>query len=421
MHIPFIYVLFTGEIIALLLILCIAMGLYIYKKLLSKNNTQHAVENIIEQTENTIDISSSYTDYIELEIERNRGKINQLQTEQSTEPQPADEDNNQNSDETGDETADKILRARGNIDLLELRDSILSIEKKASSNADNEIIFWETLYKGFKATIKKLHTHEKEVIEKDSSKKSEKVFYIETQGKKVDTEVNKLKDIIYEQENILNGIRKSLSNVKENTADDDTRSNEELDQLMSQLEMFERQLNDSKTCMDVLELENTRLQEELNQLEHNYDELKKSSASATKPKEPIINPEEMKEVLAKQEAQIKELTNTINTLKLSQQQSDRIKATISDFARTSQEMMGCINILEEENERLLEQLASTTAEAAPDTELADKIQEKESRINELEETIIKKDVAYAKLQDEYSSIEKEYLATYEALHGENNN
>ncbi|MDH5484130.1 MAG: hypothetical protein OEY43_02750, partial [Gammaproteobacteria bacterium] len=120
MHIPFIYVLFTGEIIALLLILCIALCLYIYKKILSKNNTQHAVENIIEPAENTIDISSSYTDYIELEIERNRGKINQLQTEQSTEPQPADEDNNQSSDETGDETADKTLQSRDNIDLLEL-------------------------------------------------------------------------------------------------------------------------------------------------------------------------------------------------------------------------------------------------------------------------------------------------------------
>ena len=44
---------------------------------------------------------------------------------------------------------------------------------------------------------------------------------------------------------------------------------------------------------------------------------------------------------------------------------------------------------------------------------------KRRRIKHLEEELIKKDVNYAKLQDEFSSMEKEYLAMYEAIHGDN--
>ena len=87
-------------------------------------------------------------------------------------------------------------------------------------------------------------------------------------------------------------------------------------------------------------------------------------------------------------------------------------------------MMGCITILEEENERLLEAASQVTDEPQKDeieaeTEAPAANNEEtaalQSKISELEEEMIKKDVAFAQLQDEFSSMESEYLSMYEAM------
>jgi len=83
--------------------------------------------------------------------------------------------------------------------------------------------------------------------------------------------------------------------------------------------------------------------------------------------------------------------------------------------------MSCIIILEEENERLQastenEPLTKAENEESTDNEAPDATK---TQIAGLEEELIKKDVAYAKLQDEFSSMETEYLAMYEAMHGDN--
>ena len=419
MYISLIYVLFSAEFMLIMTALAVSMGIYIYKKKLYREDSVITSEPIDQSSENIVDIGNSYSDYIDQEIERNKEKIAQLEAANSTE---ADTETDEDSSETS-------ANNRENIELLNARGMFLDIEKEASSHADNEGAFWKSLYKGFKNAIKKFRGKDKdattETIVNTKKEQTEKVFYIETQGKKVDTEVNKLKDIIYEQENVLNSMRKSLNTAKQNLPDDSTSSNEELEQLMAQLEAFEQQVNDSRMCMDVLELENTRLQDELSQLEHEFEEIASSKSTSEGKSEPVINLDEMKEIIQKQENQIKELTNTINSLKIDKNQAERLKTTIGDFARTSQEMMGCINILEEENERLQHELdeihqnTDTGVDTDADNELTELLESHETKISQLEEDIIKKDVAYAKLQDEFSSMEKEYLAMYEALHGEN--
>jgi len=42
----------------------------------------------------------------------------------------------------------------------------------------------------------------------------ENVFYIETQGKKVNNKINKLKSIIYDQENSINGLQDEFSSME---------------------------------------------------------------------------------------------------------------------------------------------------------------------------------------------------------------
>ena len=130
----------------------------------------------------------------------------------------------------------------------------------------------------------------------------------------------------------------------------------------------------------------------------------------------------MKEVVEQQEDKIQNLIDTIESLEIDATQSEKLKETIGDFSRTSKEMMSCISILEEENERLKNSNNEDTPatpesnEQSINNEEADTLK---STIGKLEEDIIKKDVAFAQLQDEFSSMETEYLAMYEAMHGNN--
>lgn len=123
-----------------------------------------------------------------------------------------------------------------------------------------------------------------------------------------------------------------------------------------------------------------------------------------------VDMKSMREMLEKQEQKIALLTTTIDSLQIDAEQAEKLKSTLQEFAHSSREMMSCITILEEENERLL---ASSDGESPVN---AEEIQQK---IKKLQDEIIKRDVDYAKLQEEFASMEKEYLAMYNAMHSNN--
>jgi chromosome segregation ATPase len=400
MYIPTVYVLFAGELLVLLLVLTLLLVLYIYRQRGGKDTAEGQQDSDQESTEN------SYLQHLEQELQRNTARLAQA-----------------GPDTDSDSGAAATDPASGDSKLLQARYMFLQAEKHAAAHSDDEQVFWDSIYKSMRNLLKEFETVKQEqlVVHEESveHKKQtiEKVFYIETQGKKVNDEINKLKDIIYDQENSINGLRKSLHHAEDHFPED----SEKLEVLRNQLDSFERQIRDSTVCMEVLELENDRLQEEVHKLE---DRLKTSSAAgadADKSGAPKINLQEMKEVLDKQTLQIEELHQTIESLKLDDEQSGQLRTTIDSFARTSQEMMGCITILEEENEHLKEQLHDIEDHAVEDAPAgaAESTDELHQQIKSLQEEIIKKDVNYAKLQDEFSSMEKEYLAMYEAIHGDN--
>ena len=191
--------------------------------------------------------------------------------------------------------------------------------------------------------------------------------------------------------------------------------------LKEQIEIIERQLSDSKMCMEVLEMENNRLQEEVDKMDSRHESLfEESPADKAEESESLIDLEQIKEVVEQQENKIQQLIDTIESLEIDASQAEILKETIGDFARTSKEMMSCISILEEENERLKDtnedDNSAQTNDAASGNEDTDELK---STISKLEEEAIKKDVVFAKLQDEFSSMETEYLAMYEAMHGDN--
>lgn len=412
MYIPTVYVLFAAEFMLLLVALSLFLVYYIYRR----RSAVPATDQADEDSENSYR-GSSYIEYLEKELLRNEARTSQQINIEKDAGKEADSQDDAAADQQPQNKISHLLGARNRF---------LQVEKAAAEHSENEHAFWDSIQKGMKDVLETFRTVETEKVvvteESVEHKKEtvEKVFYIETQGKKIDGEVNRLKDIIYEQENTLSSLRKGLTQSEEHFPDE----SEELAALHAQLNGFERQLNDSRVCMEVLELENDRLQQEVHKLEASAAQVSAGDTAGDdtdRDTSSRVDVQQMKEVLDKQEKQIEELNLTIEDLKLDASQAEKLKTTINSFTRTSQEMMGCITILEEENEHLKEQLHDI--EEHPEAQGIDASGNGDSealqkKIRHLEEELIKKDVNYAKLQDEFSSMEKEYLAMYEAIHGD---
>ena len=535
MNIPTIYILFLAEFVVILAAL--AVFIYLRRK---KEKTQD------DDTVPSIDLSNSYIDFIEAELlKQDELSFKEDSPEEGTGEAESDENSDANAESNEESDADaesddneatdteqesdagtasdnetETTPTDDKTKLLEIRSKFLNIEKSAAELGDDENAFWEAIYSGMQEINDEFASTKEVPIGSESDDDSEavddsgKVLIIENQGKKIDTEVNKLKDIISDQEHILSDLQKALKDA----GDDADSAN--IEELAIQAEKLDKQIKESKMCMDVLELENGRLQKEVDDLQTRYDELfnehdeesdAEEAPEAAQAGEPENNGniDQIKETLDKQEQQISELNSTIDKLELSAneaeilkeklsefahnsqemlgciavledeneflskqlnekapvetdnkasekdagskddmgdlqqviskheqqieelnsviddlqltaEQTERLKSTLNDFAHSSKEMMGCITILEEENDHLQQSITDSEEMKADSTgEDTQKLKDLKSKIKEYEKELIKKDVAYAKIQDELSTIEKEYQAIYEQLHGDN--
>jgi hypothetical protein len=397
MQIPLIYILIAAEALFLLLVACVILGIVTYKL------SRRPVQKTVVTEAHHVDISTSYAEYLAQEIVRNDTQTHALNM---TEP-------------SAEENTGAVPHGK----LLEMREHFLQTERLATDHHENPAAFWDQIYRGMQDAFDKFgHVEQHTEIISDTTvdhqhSSEEKVFYIETQGKKIDGELNHLKDIIFDQENTVNGLKKALKKAEEQHAND-PESVEMISELRNQIENFERQLRDSKMCMEVLEMDNNRLQTEVASLEKRYTEAFGEKQEKSEESQSPVDIEQLRSIIDNQERKITELSRTIDGMQLESGQADKLKKTLDEFVRNSREMMNCIAILEEENEHMHEMLAetgqdteATTAGGLPD--------EMKVQIKKLEEELIKKDVAYAKLQDEFASMEKEYLAMYNAIHGNN--
>ncbi len=421
MQIPLIVVLVFSELLIILLGLSITLGVFLLRKPKITESAESQPPQFSEAELDAVDLGSTYIDFIEQAMERNNTKTSQqenIESEKDDDNSAAETPGNENINEETPAPAPNEFQSN----LLLARQQFLLIEKAAAEKTEHEIHFWDSIYDGMKNLLEQfsstevVNTTSTETISDTATvtESKEKVFYIETQGKKIDGEVNKLKDIIYEQENALNSMKKSL----EDAGSEGTEDSALLSAISDQIQALERQLSDSKMCMEVLEMENNRLQEEVDNMDARHsalfeDETKQSGDS-------LIDLEQMREVVEQQESRIQQLVDTIDSLEIDATQAEKLKETIGDFARTSKEMMSCIAILEEENEKL-QAAKNDSADINTENTTAgsEDVDELKSSISKLEEEIIKKDVVHAQLQDEFTSMETEYLAMYEAMHGDN--
>ena len=409
----------AAEVLIVLLGISITLAILLLRK---PKMPEPIIEQSTKQAEDELDaleLGNSYIDFLEKAMQRNSTKTKQ---QEAIENEPSDSDEPEEAADESDE-AKSPAPDEAQSNLLLAREQFLLMEKAAAEKSEHEIYFWDSIYEGMTSLLEQFSTTDSNTVTTTSAAASpaaeskEKVFYIETQGKKIDGEVNKLKDIIYEQENALSSMKKALEGADDS---DEVDNSELLNSLKEQLEALERQLSDSKMCMDVLEMENNRLQEEVDNIDSRHESLFEDNEK-TEDNDSLIDLEQMKEVVEQQENKIQNLLDTIEGLEIDAAQAEKLKETLGDFARTSKEMMSCISILEEENDRLKSSSDEDTAEDSQDVESADSADTDnlKSTISQLEEELIKKDVAFAQLQDEFSSMETEYLSMYEAMHGDN--
>lgn len=260
-----------------------------------------------------------------------------------------------------------------------------------------------------KFKISELHTETVTEIQQQKETR-EKVFYVETQGRKVDNEVNKLKDIIYDQENALSSMQKNLAKAMEEAP----QESDSLNELEQQLASLERQILDSKMCMDILETENERLQDELHKIQSQLPQDTESDDESGV----TVEISQIREVVRQQKERIRQLQEIIESLEIDKNKAEELQTHLSAFTRSAEEMMSCITILEEENERLQDEvhtIEDSLQHEAGDAGESQQLQELQSKISQLEEEVVKKDLALAQLQEEFSSMETEYLAMYEAM------
>lgn len=408
MHISLITLFVLLEIILFLLAASITLGIMLYlRKSQSRPAQQEQTDTPTEQPETPLDavnLDSSYIDYLDQAIQRNQQQLEQ----QSTDNTQAKADSEADTD-SGDNEADHAP-----LSLLQARQQFLELEKQAAQQTDDEDSFWQQIHSGMQALLdqfKNSETHTETTTEIQSQTEvKEKVFYVETQGRKVDDEVNKLKDIIYDQENALSSMQKNLSKAVEEAP----QESESLSQLQQQFSSLERQIVDSKMCMDILEAENERLQDQLHKIQS------KLPADDTSDDDTEVSVEisQIKAVVRQQKERIEQLQSIIESLEIDTHKADELQTHLSAFTRSSEEMMSCITILEEENERLQDEVHTIEDSLQHETDgTADSQQmsELQTKVNQLEEEVVKKDLALAQLQEEFSSMETEYLAMYEAM------
>jgi len=300
MEISLIYVLIIAEIIVVLVGLSITFFILWRRKPKPAEGEPLPVEDS-ESELDAIDLGSSYIDYLDQAIEHNSSKLQQ--TENSK-----DDDESELSDTSP-------LPTEVQTELLQAREQFLLVEKEAAEQTEQEVNFWNQIYSGMQTLIEKYKSSEvitevKTTVNVETESK-EKVVYIETQGKKIDGEVNKLKDIISEQENALSSLKKALESA------DTEDGSPVLAAIKEQLETLERQLSDSKMCMEVLEMENNRLQEEVDKMGNRHDALfEPNEDEETEESTSMIDLDQMKEGMAEQEAKINQLIETIDSLEI---------------------------------------------------------------------------------------------------------
>jgi len=328
-------------------------------------------------------------------------------------------------------------------ELLKLRNRFLELEVEVRSLESNPVQFQDRLAAGMSDLIEQLRPepeHATETVATPDAQQEEAEPGIEQdvveERATIDThdaEFNRLKDVINNQQDAMAALRQELE-AREHEIED-------ADSLLHKLDDFEKQSAELQQCLNVLEQENERLKA--------LRAAGGGSAGIDIAAADSVQLDGLKSMMGQQQETITNLQDMIRELAPEASKAKQLEESINTITRTSQELSGCVAVLEDENAMLrveleqiqlqLEQQAvqqetaqqetaggepaaeagaapGITLDDAPEAEVpaaadadAEK-QELEIKVQELEALVEFKDAAIEELEKQYHKLETKYLA-----------
>lgn len=316
-------------------------------------------------------------------------------------------------------------------ELLQWRKQFLELEVEACALEKNPAEFQDRLAAGMSELIEQLRPEAETVTEAvseatDPAPEADDAAEAgieegDEERKTIDThdaQVNRLKDVIINQQDAMVALRKELE-AREGDIED-------LDSILQKLDEFERQSSELETCLSVLEQENERLKTARAAGE-------RGSAEAAGREPAQLNG--LKSMMNQQQGTITNLQNLIRELAPEAGKAKELEDSISAITRTNRELDGCVSVLEDENAMLrveLEQIQTQLeqqeeavreqSEPAIDPTSSEEVSEEieasndeekrelEIKVQELEALVEFKDAAVEELEKQYNTLESKYLA-----------
>jgi len=315
-------------------------------------------------------------------------------------------------------------------ELLQLRKQFLELEVEVRALEKNPVEFQDRLAAGMSELIEQLRPEPETVTETvteatNSPSQADDVAEpgIEeddedrTQINTHDAEVSHLKDVINNQQDAMEALRKEL----------EARAGEieDLGSILAKLDEFEKQSSELESCLNVLEQENERLK-----AARAAGENRETGTDAREP----AQLRGLKSMMGQQQDTINNLQNLIRELAPEASKAKELQNSIDMIHRTNQELNGCVSVLEDENAMLRSELeeiqvqleqqeqaernqSEPAIESVPDEEEpenaeianGDEMHEMEIKVQELEALVEFKDAAIEELEKQYNILESKYL------------
>ncbi|HHJ15654.1 MAG TPA: hypothetical protein ENJ80_03050 [Gammaproteobacteria bacterium] len=318
-------------------------------------------------------------------------------------------------------------------ELLRMRNQFLELEIEVRSLENNPVKFQDRLAAGMSDLIEQLRPEPETVTEAVATADGQEAETepgieqdVVEERATIDThdaEFNRLKDVINNQQDAMAALRRELE-ARETEIED-------ADSVMRKLDEFEKQSTELQQCLNVLEQENERLKA-LRAASGDSSGIDIAAADSGQL-------DGLKSMMGQQQETITNLQDMIRELAPEASKAKELQDSINAITRTSQELSGCVAVLEDENAMLrveleqiqvqLEQQAEQQEaeeqapeaepgialddmpEAEPEAGDADAAkQELEIKVQELEALVEFKDAAIEELEKQYHSLETRYLA-----------
>ncbi len=308
-------------------------------------------------------------------------------------------------------------------ELLKFRKRFLEIELEAHALEANPVAYQDKIAAGM-CELVEIMRPEAETVETEaeaeptSSEELEEAPDDEAEDERstidtTDEEMNHLKDVINNQQDAMAALRAQLEAHGEVDGIED---------VLQQLNDFEKQSAELERCLLMLETENERLK-----------------ASQAAGETTVIEPADpaqltgLKNMVGNQQETIEGLRKLIGELMPEADKASELEETLDRIQRTNQELSGCVSVLEDENNMLREELKEiekmlerSEAENAAAAELeiepvgesttdgdapashSEQIEEMEIKVQELEALVEFKDATIEELEKQYHTLEVKY-------------